>query len=604
MFSRFALRTRIAIVAIPTALLALLCTLFLAIDAYIALDKMQEKADELAERSLARAGMASDFRGALLKSSVTLRDITLANSDAERSKFVERRTKLVAEMTELLKELKKSPTAGQEEIFETLDKTMVEFGAAVETFDSLWKGKIGANEEPSSELRRVLSEGIWNLAVPIRDRVEDAIMKLRATERTSQQAIAKEADVLHGRMSSRLIVVGALSVIFSLISAITIVGYMSHISKRLATITRALSRSFGAVENTSHAIAKSSTHLASSTTEEASSIAETAAAMEQMTATISKTVQNVATTLEVAEEGQHEAQRGREVVGKMLGAMNEIQAANAKLETMVKLIEEIKDKTRVINDIVFETRLLSFNASIEAARAGARGRGFAVVAEEVGNLAVVSGKAADEIRVLLESSTSQVNDIVRGTQERVDLGRARAEECEKAFGGMGESLSRVCQFVRGISSAAQEQDSGVKQINRAMAQLDAVTQTNASEAEGLNGQAGILSDESIVMAETVKQLFVTVLGRDDDGDSVGEGAEREATRRTSSTRSSGNGRPKRAPRSGRDSHSSPHSNQRAGHGHSERGGESQLAANDTHSGPHENTSLDVPLRDDQNWRAS
>ncbi|MCA2958916.1 MAG: hypothetical protein IOD12_01600, partial [Silvanigrellales bacterium] len=424
-------------------------------------------------------------------------------------------------------------------------------------------------------------------------------------ERKSQAAIATTAKDLYEKMRAKLIVIGALSLTFSLVSASAIVGYMSHISKRLSRITRALNRSFTAVERTSLAIAKSSTHLASSTTEEASSIAETAAAMEQMTATISKTVQNVATTLEVAEEGQQEAQRGQEVVGKMLGAMNEIQAANSKLETMVKLIEEIKDKTRVINDIVFETRLLSFNASIEAARAGAQGRGFAVVAEEVGNLAVVSGKAADEIRVLLESSTSQVNEIVRGTQERVDLGRARAEDCEKAFGGMGESLSRVCQYVRGISAAAQEQDSGVKQINRAMAQLDAVTQTNATEAEGLNSQAGLLSDESVTMADSVRQLFTTVLGREDESDEASNEGEREPARKSHSERLQSSNASKRTRRAPRDSHESTTSHdlgRQVSRRQSGHGSENQTRLHE--NGIQEHNDLDVPLRDDPNWRAS
>ena len=333
MFSRLPLRTRIAMVSITTTLLALACTIFLCIDSYLALAKMRGKAEDLSERSLHRAGQASGFRATLMKSSITLRDITLANSDAERSKFVERRAKYVGELGGILKDLAKDTSPGQEEILKDLEKLMVEFGAAVETFDSLWKGKVGANEEVSGEIRRAMADGIWNLAVPLRNKVEEKMMNLRELELKGQDTIAASAVTLYYEMRARLIFVGTLSLALSIASAIAIVGYMSQISKRLARITRALNRSFSSVEKTSHSIATSSSHLASSTTEEASSIAETAAAMEQMTATISKTVQNVATTLEVAEEGQHEAQRGREVVGKMLGAMNEIQTANAKLAT-------------------------------------------------------------------------------------------------------------------------------------------------------------------------------------------------------------------------------------------------------------------------------
>ncbi len=124
-------------------------------------------------------------------------------------------------------------------------------------------------------------------------------------------------------------------------------------------------------------------------------------------------------------------------------AMDEISQANTKLQSIVSLIEEIRNKTKVINDIVFETRLLSFNASIEAARAGVHGKGFAVVAEEVGKLASMSGKAADEIRALLETSTQEVDRAVKQTSDRVSLGKTASSECQAAFGDMYGTLEKI-----------------------------------------------------------------------------------------------------------------------------------------------------------------
>jgi len=86
---------------------------------------------------------------------------------------------------------------------------------------------------------------------------------------------------------------------------------------------------------------------------------------------------------------------------------------------MSTIISEIENKTKIINEIVFQTKLLSFNASVEAARAGEQGKGFAVVAEEVGNLAELSGKAATEITSMLDSGLAKVNDIAVGTKRRV-----------------------------------------------------------------------------------------------------------------------------------------------------------------------------------------
>ena len=381
---------------------------------------------------------------------------------------------------------------------------------AIGQFDKEWKGRSAGSF--SEEIRIQLSNLIWNVAVPLRGKVEQLMIEFSELELANQQKLAESAKQTYLETRNEIAAVSLLGSIVGVLSLLAAFAALRAVSARLANVAHALGGSSVSVEETSVTLSQSSTELASATTEEASSVAETAAAIEEMTATIARTLQNVTTALEVSDDGQQEAERGREVVGKMITAMNEIQNSNAKLDKMVKLIEEIQAKTRVINDIVFETRLLSFNASIEAARAGAQGRGFAVVAEEVGNLAVVSGKAADEIRVLLQSTTSEVNEIVRSTQDRINQGRSRAEECEQAFQSMGDTLSRVGQYVKGISAATHEQDSGVKQINRAMAQLDSVTQGNAASAEYLSAQASQLSDDSGQMTESVAELVKTVLG--------------------------------------------------------------------------------------------
>jgi len=478
--------------------------------AYQGLGAMKEKTEALSNRAVNRVADLSQTWEVLMKTSISLRDIALSANEEERQKLIEARGSLINSLLAKLNKIRQDPTAGQEAVFLRLDDHIKEIGASLVVFDKLW---VNSFEGPISlEVQRPMVFTILEGIVPIRNKIGNSVQELMDLEVKHQTELSNIADQTYKDTLSRVLTVSILSVVFALLASLGTVVLMRGITEKLSRAARSLKKSYELMDSTAHSVELSSTQLASSTTEEASSIAQTAAAMEEITATIAKTVQNVSTTLDVAEEGQQEANRGRDVVGKMLLAMNEIQSSNAKLEKMIKLIEEIKDKTRVINDIVFETRLLSFNASIEAARAGSQGRGFAVVAEEVGNLAIVSGKAADEIRVLLESSTSEVNEIVRGTQERINQGRSRAEECQNAFSSMGESLSRVCQYVRGISSAAQEQESGVKQINRTIGQLDTVTQSNASEAEGLNFQASDLSREALRMGKSVTQLNQTVFG--------------------------------------------------------------------------------------------
>ena len=121
---------------------------------------------------------------------------------------------------------------------------------------------------------------------------------------------------------------------------------------------------------------------------------------------------------------------------------------------------------------VFKTQLLAFNASIEAARAGQHGRGFAVVANEVGNLAQLSGNAANQIQSLLEDSKSQVSNILQLTESRVQEGQSVCREAKTSFEDMFQSIRKIVEQMQSISDAAAEQDVGVKQTTDAMGLID------------------------------------------------------------------------------------------------------------------------------------
>jgi methyl-accepting chemotaxis protein len=227
-------------------------------------------------------------------------------------------------------------------------------------------------------------------------------------------------------------------------------------------------------------------------------------------------------------------QKGKQVVTQMLHSIEDINISNADIMTqseasnqeisgIVKVISEIGSKTKVINDIVFQTKLLSFNASVEAARAGEHGRGFAVVAEEVGNLAQMSGNAAKEISQLLEESIrkvestvvdtrSKIERLIAKSKERIDAGLMTAKTCGEVFDEIVTSVSDVAGMVTEIAMASREQSQGVQEITKAMGQMDQVTQQNtfatqqaASAAEQLTSQAGLLK----AMVET---LITTVEG--------------------------------------------------------------------------------------------
>jgi methyl-accepting chemotaxis protein len=218
----------------------------------------------------------------------------------------------------------------------------------------------------------------------------------------------------------------------------------------------------------------------------------TASASQQIATSATENASAITETLSISESGKKESEKGVGVVNRMTDAMTQVSESNARLEGLIKVIEDIQSKTKVINDIVFETRLLSFNASIEAARAGVHGKGFAVVAEEVGKLAAVSGKAAEEINALLASSTHQVREIVSMTTQRVTAAKDSSEECEQVFSQMSHSMS---------------------EINRAMTDMERETHHNSASSEEMANQAQTLAIEARSLAGLLVKLNEILSGK-------------------------------------------------------------------------------------------
>jgi methyl-accepting chemotaxis protein len=275
--------------------------------------------------------------------------------------------------------------------------------------------------------------------------------------------------------------------------------------------------------------------MAAGSTESAASLQETAASLEEISAMVRKNSEHAVTASRTSEDGRLGAEKGREAVQEMTRSIQEIQVSNGrimaciqdsnrKMADVVNVILEIGNKTKVINDIVFQTKLLSFNASVEAARAGEHGKGFAVVAEEVGNLAQMSGNAAQEIREMLDSSAKRVSAVIDGTrgeveklieedQRLVERGVLMVKSCEDTFNELVARVSAVSEVVAEISTACGEQASGVQEINTAIAQLDQVTQENAGSSEKASRAAASLAEQSGVLYDIVRQLAQTVRGR-------------------------------------------------------------------------------------------
>ncbi len=182
------------------------------------------------------------------------------------------------------------------------------------------------------------------------------------------------------------------------------------------------------------------------------------------------------------------------------------------MQDLSKVISDINSKTSVINDIVFKTQLLSFNASIEAARAGQHGRGFAVVAEEVGNLAEMSGNASREIEKLLEDSQRKVNMTLETIQGRVSDGNNINSLAHQAFEEISKLVKEINHQIKSITEATQQQEIGVQQTNSAMKQMDTASESNNKSSHSAFNKSNELKQQSEELNNIVKDLHTYING--------------------------------------------------------------------------------------------
>ncbi|WP_127717670.1 methyl-accepting chemotaxis protein [Halobacteriovorax sp. HLS] len=271
--------------------------------------------------------------------------------------------------------------------------------------------------------------------------------------------------------------------------------------------------------------------LSAASQNQASSLQQTVSSVEEINAMIQRNSASAQASKDTSLKSQNSANKGKGSVDEMLVTIEDITKNNEKVISRMKLtnsevseilniIKNINEKTKVINDIVFQTKLLSFNASVEAARAGESGKGFAVVAEEIGALANMSGSASEEIRELIDSSMNKVEQIVNSTTsvmdemiaegtQAVDKGKEKAYECKVILDEIIGNVDLVNNQVNEIANASKEQSQGVHEISKAMEILDQVGHENNStviETAESSKQLQREAQELIHVIEQVKEM--------------------------------------------------------------------------------------------------
>ncbi|HRD50804.1 MAG TPA: methyl-accepting chemotaxis protein [Candidatus Contendobacter sp.] len=250
---------------------------------------------------------------------------------------------------------------------------------------------------------------------------------------------------------------------------------MQDMTAKLKGIVSQVTQATSRVSSAAAEIAQGSADLSQRTEEQASALEETASSMEELTSTVKQSADNAGQANQLASAARTQAEQGGSVVDQAITAMSEINQSSRKIADIIGVIDEI----------AFQTNLLALNAAVEAARAGEQGRGFAVVAGEVRKLAQRSADAAKEIKGLITDSVNKVEN-----------GGKLVEQSGQTLKDIVASVKKVSDIVAEIAAASREQAGGIEQVNKAILQMDQVTQQNAALVEETAAASHAMGDQA------------------------------------------------------------------------------------------------------------
>ena len=290
-------------------------------------------------------------------------------------------------------------------------------------------------------------------------------------------------------------------IIFLVITIIGVAFFARRITSPIQTAVDQMGEAAHQVAAASSQVASASQSLAEGSSEQAAAIEETSSSLEEMSSMTKQNAGNASQADSLMKEANQVIQKANGSMESLTRSMGEISAASEETSKIIKTIDEI----------AFQTNLLALNAAVEAARAGEVGAGFAVVADEVRNLAM---RAAD--------AAKNTSGLIEGTVKKIKDGSNLVVKTNEAFAEVAVNASKVGELVGEIAAASQEQAQGIDQINKAVAEMDKVTQQTAANAE----ESASASEEMNAQAEQMKHISSTlaiIIGGSANGAGNGSG---------------------------------------------------------------------------------
>lgn len=319
-----------------------------------------------------------------------------------------------------------------------------------------------------------------------------------------------------------------------LLTSILIFLFAKKMDKSLRDVVSGLVENSSDLEGASISLYENSQQLFESVEKESREMDLTSSAVHEISAMVDSNAEYSSKAKDATVKTVEVTEKGIKTLENVLHAIEELSTSNSQMVrdmenfnndvgSMINVISEIDDKTKIINDIVFQTKLLSFNASVEAARAGEAGKGFAVVAEEIGNLAAMSGTAAKDIAEMLAKSVATVSNIMKESQtrighisqsasEQVKSSKAVVDEANRAMASILENITVVEEMNKEIVVASNEQSTGVRDVNKSLSNIAVSIKNNHEVAEESAEQSKVLTTQAEKLSEVISHFLTFVEG--------------------------------------------------------------------------------------------